>query len=170
MHARRSAFFLDRYELHNMLQLCVLPGPKRPVNIWNFLEPLLMKELRHLAQHGILVERGPYTYHAKAHLLAATGDLPGVAQLTNHGGHMSRFGCRICLVEGVRPEHGMYFTGRDVAERVRTTEELRQGDKVNRSLPKENLTSEAYPPTDTLSRRTRSTHPCRSLSWSLFMA
>jgi hypothetical protein len=135
MQARRDAFPLDRYELRNMLQLCVLPGPRRPEDIWNFLEPTLMRELRHLERHGILVQRGSSTYHAKAHLLAATGDLPGVAQLINHGGHMSRFGCRICLVEGVRPEYGMYFPGRDAAERLRTIEELQQGDEVSKAFP-----------------------------------
>lgn len=56
---------------------------------------------------------------AKAHLVLASGDIPGVAALCHHKGHNSKFGCRICLIEGVRLQspggtmagHAEYFPG-----------------------------------------------------------
>ncbi|KAG2191767.1 hypothetical protein INT47_010342 [Mucor saturninus] len=57
-----------------------------------------------------------------------TGDIPGIADLMNHRGHTSTYGCRICEVTGRHPEgcsHGMYFL--DVGN-MRTKDELVNGD------------------------------------------
>ena len=38
------------------------------------------------------------------HLVIASGDCPGIASVIHHGGHQSKFGCRICLIASERCE------------------------------------------------------------------
>ncbi|KAG1435947.1 hypothetical protein G6F56_013765 [Rhizopus delemar] len=50
-------------------------------------------------------------YRCKVHLIGNTGDIPGIADLMNHDGHMSKYGCRICNILGLRCNHAMCFFG-----------------------------------------------------------
>lgn len=91
----------------------MMPGPCAPKGegYWSFLTPLL-DELDLLSKGGMeVVCDDGQTRKAKVHLLLATGDIPGVATLASHSGHMSNYGCRICPIKGVHGDnrYGEYF-------------------------------------------------------------
>ena len=89
-----------RYEHKWMIQTAILPGPKAPRNLFSYLKPLL-SELETLQSTGILVKADDQNiYHARAHLLLATGDLPATTKMALHVGHTAKLGCRVCEVEG----------------------------------------------------------------------
>jgi hypothetical protein len=100
-----------------MIQICVMPGPVTPKDdgFWTFLDPLF-DELKILSSRGMnVVCSDGMQIHSKVRLLICTGDIVGISVLANHAGHMSRFGCRICPVEGRGDENnrGMYFEPTD---------------------------------------------------------
>jgi hypothetical protein len=97
----------ERYLLHNVFQMCVIPGRRKPFHLDSFLKPIV-DELEALYQHGIQVNVGTMRYRAKITLLFATGDIPAVSDISRHRGHHCYFGCRLCEVEGTR-DGGMYF-------------------------------------------------------------
>lgn len=95
----------------------------------SFLEPII-EEIAELGDKGLMVKKDDeVVYHGKVHLIGITGDIPGIADLMKHQGHMAYYGCRICVVRGVRPagSSGMYFTCNDC---LRTMDELINGDPV----------------------------------------
>lgn len=86
----------------------------------------------HLTEKGFRVEKsGNVIHESKVFLLGVGGDVPGIADVMNHGTHCSYYGCRYCVCRGEHvpgSSHGMYFTKKD---RLRTKEELVNGDPVN---------------------------------------
>lgn len=88
-----------------MFQLAILPGPNSPKDMDTFLKPIV-DELRVLSSTGLTVRMdGEEVCRAKVHLVMATGDIPAVADLCHHAGHMSTYGCRICLTKTVKVDH-----------------------------------------------------------------
>lgn len=110
-----------------MIQVAIIPGPKKPVDLFSFLNPLL-SEMKVLSEQGMEVVAGGQTICAKVHLLFATGDIPAVSDLIFHKGHNSVHGCRFCTVKGVSKNgYGKYF--QDVGE-SRSIDAFRFGDPV----------------------------------------
>lgn len=91
-----------RYEQNNMIQICITPGP-RTVDAVSFLQPMIDDLKLMGSEEGIKVElSNKETVKVKAHLLVVGGDIPAVAKLAGHVGHISYFGCRLCEVKGSR--------------------------------------------------------------------
>ncbi|KAI8335340.1 hypothetical protein BC941DRAFT_326308, partial [Chlamydoabsidia padenii] len=109
-----------------LIQLCVIPGNHKPFDLWSFLDPIMV-ELEQLATNGIIVNVGEEKIEAKVHLLVATGDLPAVADISNHRGHTSYYGCRICEVKG-EYHGGMYFPAKCDDSIMRTVESYTHED------------------------------------------
>ena len=97
-----------RYEDANMIQIYVASGPKKPKDIFSFLDPVL-RELDELCTHGMIVETDEKRIPLKAHLLFVGGDIPGVANVAGHMGHQSYYGCRFCTIKGMYQENRMTF-------------------------------------------------------------
>ena len=121
-----------------MLQLCVIPGPKKPEDFESFLKPI-MAELKALQNGGIEVKVGPTILSAKAYVLYVTGDIPAVSAIANLSGHTSGFGCRLCKIFG-KPnsitKKGKYFQMKDAPSQWRTKEEYQAGNEVSTSIGK----------------------------------
>ncbi|KAG1439073.1 hypothetical protein G6F56_012412 [Rhizopus delemar] len=78
----------ERYKNGNVLTLAVIPGPRKPADLMSFLEPI-HEEIKQLGERGMVVEKeGVEVYRCKVHLMGNTGDIPGIAELMNHDGHM----------------------------------------------------------------------------------
>jgi hypothetical protein len=91
-----------RYKNSYMLNYCLIPGPVAPkkAQYWTFLDPLLV-ELHSLEKFGIrVVCDDGVTRIKKVHCLFFTGDLPGIAPLAGHSGHMCFSPCRMCIIQG----------------------------------------------------------------------
>lgn len=95
-----------------MLELAIIPGPKKPEDLDSFLAPIV-SELKDLAEHGLIVRKNREEIcRSKVHLLLCSGDIPAVASMAHLGSHNSFYGCRICEVRGRAPDNqssGMYF-------------------------------------------------------------
>lgn len=115
-----------------MIPLAIIPGPKKPKYLMTFLKPII-DEINSLSVQGFMVEKnGEIVHQSKVFLLGMTGDIPGIADLMNHRGHMSEHGCRLCHVAGVHAEgsqHGVYFV--DTNKTMRSRDELIYGNPVN---------------------------------------
>jgi hypothetical protein len=86
-------------------------GTNKPANLHTFFYPLY-EEICDMSLNGIQVQTGDEIIQAKIHLLTFTGDIPAVADLINHRGHMHRSGCRMCKIQGVTGRNGgMFFPG-----------------------------------------------------------
>ncbi|SAM08341.1 hypothetical protein [Absidia glauca] len=107
---------LERKKKHNLHQLLITHGTKKPKALDSFLSPIF-RELDHLSRVGIMVTTADgQIIKAKVQLMTFTGDIPAVADLINHKGHMSYYGCRLCHIKGVKgvtahDNDGMYFLG-----------------------------------------------------------
>jgi hypothetical protein len=116
-----------------MFQLMITHGVLKTANVQSYLYPIY-HELDVLSKVGIKVKTDDGNYiQAKVHLLTFTGDIPAVASVINHAGHMHTNGCRICDDSGLRPigESGMFFLGR-ANKTVRTVESFRNAiEQVN---------------------------------------
>jgi hypothetical protein len=84
-------------------------GTRKPADIHNFLYPVY-QELIGLVCDGLDIQCGNDRFNAKVYLLTFTGDIPAVADIANHSSYMSKYGCRICTIQGVK-NGGMYFRG-----------------------------------------------------------
>lgn len=105
-------------------------GVLKTANVHSYLYPIY-HELDILSKVGIQVETDEgKLIRAKVHLLSFTGDIPAVASVINHAGHMHTNGCRMCEVAGMRPlgESGMFFVG-TVKSAMRTVESFRNARK-----------------------------------------
>lgn len=113
------------------MTLCIIPGPKKPYDLMSFLKPVI-DEISLLGQNGLIVKKNDQVvYEGKVYLLGITGDIPGIADIMKHQGHMSYHGCRICITRGTRPfRSGMSFMEDG---RLRTWNELVNGDPVRLS-------------------------------------
>ncbi|ORY90559.1 hypothetical protein BCR43DRAFT_509032 [Syncephalastrum racemosum] len=74
----------------------------------------------------------------RAHLVLASGDIRGVADLINHVGHQSDYGCRICLIQtsdAISPQgkgRGRYYKGeRTAVIPLRQAEAFIAGDTIH---------------------------------------
>ncbi|OAD81231.1 hypothetical protein PHYBLDRAFT_73842 [Phycomyces blakesleeanus NRRL 1555(-)] len=118
-----------RYTNKYLLQLAILPGPKKPTHLDSFLI-LIINELRDLKAHGLVVKHnGVELYRSKVYLLLAFGDIPAVADMAHIGSHTSLFGCRFCEIKGKCPtnrRHGMYFD--DISAWLRPLEDFKVGN------------------------------------------
>ncbi|SAL97833.1 hypothetical protein [Absidia glauca] len=121
---------MQRYKLENMIQLMIIPGQHKPKALDSFLQPIF-DELLQLAKAGMEVKLNDgETIKAKVYLLMFGGDIPAVADLINHSGHMSYHGCRICEVLGVRGNNGgMYFHGKSTNQTIRSAQSFRDQTK-----------------------------------------
>ncbi|KAG0852299.1 hypothetical protein G6F16_013892 [Rhizopus arrhizus] len=107
-----------------MITLAIIPGPSKPDNIMSFLRPIV-DEIRSLGNNGFrVVKDSSLIYKGKVHLMGLMGDIPGVADLMNHAGHMAYHGCRICDVRGVS-DGARYFLH---SGNIRSKESLVHGD------------------------------------------
>lgn len=100
-----------RYKDENVFIITVIPGPKKPKDLFSFLYPLV-QELMVLEGEGMVIENSQgesQTY--KVHLTSVVGDIPGIADMCGHSGHTSYSGCRICTIIGTY-SRGMYFPPR----------------------------------------------------------
>ncbi|OAD68476.1 hypothetical protein PHYBLDRAFT_150647 [Phycomyces blakesleeanus NRRL 1555(-)] len=77
--------------------------------ILNLLPMPTLLELKVLQEKGMIVKIQTATNRAKVHVLIVTGNIPAVAKLACHAGHMSKNGCRICNVVAQTPGRGQYF-------------------------------------------------------------
>ena len=101
-----------------MLQVAVIPGSSKPKNIHSFLSPL-MNEIEQLSMGGMILKVNDQADDIiiHAHILLASGDLPGASDLVKHTGHTSRYGSRTCRIESKSlisrhgRGHGQYFPG-----------------------------------------------------------
>ena len=120
-----------------MIQVAIIPANAKGDSMFSFLAPLL-EELRWM-QDNLTQMTGidGKQIQFNAHLLLATGDIPGAAVLCGHAGHQSIFGCRICIAEATSlissagKGKGRYFhdAGRKLKER--RIEDYVEGDKVS---------------------------------------
>ena len=112
--------------------MACLPGPKKPKDLDSFLTPII-EELNDLSKHGLVIRSADQdTCKAKVHLITASGDIPGVADMIHHKGHTSEFGCRICKVQGRGADNqrnGLYFV--DINAALRTKAQFQKGDPVS---------------------------------------
>ncbi|OAD66599.1 C2H2-type zinc finger transcription factor [Phycomyces blakesleeanus NRRL 1555(-)] len=112
-----------------LLQLAILPGPKKPTHLDSFLIPII-NELQDLEAHGLVVKHNRVELcRSKVYLLLASGDIPAVADMAHIGSHTSLFGCRFCETKGKCPtnrRHGMYFD--DISARLRPLEDFKVGN------------------------------------------
>jgi hypothetical protein len=123
-------FFYFRYKQHNLITIMIAHGPKKPSDIHTFLFPIY-EELVELATDGLAVQCGNDSFLAKVHLLTFTGDLPAVADLANHSSYMSKYGCRICTVAGMRGHGGgMYFMGNAAGFDKRTVKSFQADERT----------------------------------------
>ena len=109
--------FLLRYKQENIIIISVPTGRQKPYDIFSYLRPVLV-EILAMEKHGLNVTSidGKF-YSYKVRLCLAIGDIPGVAELCKHSGHMSYKGCRICSIDGKKIEGrgGIYFSNIDEA-------------------------------------------------------
>ena len=130
-----------------MIQVAVLPTSVKSDNIFSYLSPLI-QELKDLEDNGITVSgTDGITVHARAHLLLASGDIPGISALCNHGGHQCAYGCRVCRIRAERLQspsvstnssrsgYAQYFPGSEYDDELRTKEDfMRTYNKDNQDL------------------------------------
>ena len=113
------------------MQLAVLPGHKKPVDIDSFLRPIV-DEFNDLATNGLLVKRSQREIcRAKVYLMMASGDIPAVAAMAHLPSHTHKYGCRICEVVGEHGSggHGMYFAETDAD--LRPLSDFSRGNHVS---------------------------------------
>ena len=117
------------------MQVAIIPGPSKPKDLYSFLSPLI-EELQCLSSRGMILKvNNEPDIHLFVHLLFATGDIPGVADLCHHSGHGSKTGCRTCrimstpLLSSKGAGTGQYFPGTNELEVERTVLEF-QGKEV----------------------------------------
>lgn len=92
----------ERFQLHNLICLGVIPGPKQMKNSDSFLYPFI-EEMLQLAE-GVetfdILDQEVFNLHA--YLIVAFGDIPAVAKLMCMKGVNGRVPCRECSIEGIR--------------------------------------------------------------------
>jgi hypothetical protein len=114
-----------------MLPLGIAPGPLKPYDLMSFLKPYI-DEVNYLSKNGLVVKKNNVVVHeSKVFLMGITGDIPGIADLMNHDGHMSLYGCRFCEAVGTHPPapaKGMYFPNKG---RMRSKQQLIDGNHVS---------------------------------------
>ncbi|OAD72708.1 hypothetical protein PHYBLDRAFT_168970 [Phycomyces blakesleeanus NRRL 1555(-)] len=96
-----------------LLQLAILPDPKKPTHLDSFLISII-NEL------------------SKVYLLLASGGIPAVADMAHIGSHTSLFGCHFCETKGKCPTnrwHGMYFD--DISIWLRPLEDFKVGNPIS---------------------------------------
>ena len=121
---------LFRYKKENLLLLATLPGPQKPKDINNMLQPIY-NELTVLQNEGMVVTTpDKQTFYSRVHLILTGGDIIGLGDIIGHS-HSSYFGCHLCVIEGVRGEHGgIYFPpSSGTLPRLRKTSSFRKGSK-----------------------------------------
>ena len=95
-------YFFNRYTGDYLIPLCFIPGPNKPADIMSFLD-IIIREIDDLSRNGMIVEKnGEEIYRCKVHLISITGDIPAVADICRHKGHISLHPCRICSTKATR--------------------------------------------------------------------
>lgn len=94
--------------MSNLLPLGVSPGSSAPKDLDSFLV-FLLEELK-LLSDGVAA----YDAHTgcafllKAYLVLISGDTPGVSKLLHLNGHVAKFPCRACKLQGT--PYILYYT------------------------------------------------------------
>lgn len=114
-----------RYKRKNVLISGFIPGPKNPVDVDSFMEPLV-KEFEELSVHGVSdvwdaaspdasrgrrwrpgVKEHPGSFTLKAHLVLVTTDMPARTKILHMKGLQSSSYCEYCTIKGLQ-YGGMY--------------------------------------------------------------
>ncbi|KAI8636538.1 hypothetical protein BD408DRAFT_319820, partial [Parasitella parasitica] len=83
------------------IQLCILPGKKKPASFSSYLS-VILAEIQWLSMHGMVVKTPDnIEIRLRAHCLIAGGDIPAVFDWSRCAYHSSEYGCRICYSRGV---------------------------------------------------------------------
>ncbi|SAL99216.1 hypothetical protein [Absidia glauca] len=90
--------------------IMIISGTNKPRDLESFLQPVFTESMQLTSGWLDVVLDNRQEIHAKVHFLTFTGDIPAVADLIHHSGHMSKWGCRVYLVRGAH-SGGMYFHG-----------------------------------------------------------
>lgn len=99
---------MGRFKEENTFVVTVLPGPKKPYDLFSFLFPLI-KDLMVLESKGLVVETSSgEQFKYQVVMSTVIGDLPAIAEIAGHHSHSSYTGCRICHITGTY-KRGMYF-------------------------------------------------------------
>lgn len=121
----------ERFKMHNILPVMIIPGPKSPVNITSFLKPVL-DEIKELSSTWleVLMWDG-CVRRVRVHLLFAMGDLPAMAKLCHLRGHNALFPCRYCHIRGIRKDNHCYYPHRVVLDIKNENGSVRKRKVVN---------------------------------------
>ena len=99
-----------RFLIENIIPVGVIPGPKKPLELDTFLDPLV--------QELIQLEIGTMAFDAlsntvfllRAHLIVALGDIPAIALVMRMKGHNAISPCRMCKIVGINtPSSSTYY-------------------------------------------------------------
>lgn len=128
-----SLFFYNRYSEEYVIQLAVIAGEMKTEDLDSFLAPII-SELKDLSEHGMVVKKNnrEVICRCEVHLMLATGDMPAVAKMAHVSTHAGKYGCRICEVQGQKPDNsssGMYFVEKDAP--LRPKEDFLTGNIVS---------------------------------------
>ena len=94
----------ERYKSYNILILSIISGPKSPVLIDSFLEPLIAEFER--LSNGVQMGE----YFVKANIIICIGDTPAISKLGGFCGHNALSCCRFCQINGVySTKHTHYY-------------------------------------------------------------
>ncbi|KAG2217346.1 hypothetical protein INT45_010278 [Circinella minor] len=120
----------ERFKKENLLLLATIPGPGKPKMIDSFLRPI-REELKVLQEDGMRITTDDGVFNSRVQLIFTGGDIPALGDLVGNS-HMSYYGCRICVVKGVRGDKGgIYFPTSDIAAQSRTPSSFRKGSEVS---------------------------------------
>ena len=96
----------------------------------SFLRPI-REELKVLQEDGMRITTDDGVFNSRVQLIFTGGDIPALGDLVGNS-HMSYYGCRICVVKGVRGDKGgIYFPTSDIAAQSRTPSSFRKGSEVS---------------------------------------
>ena len=91
---------MNRFNSDNFLPLGLCPGPSQPKDLDSFLIPFI-DELDILRQGVIAYDAQiKSSFLLKAHLVLLSGDTPGISKLLHLRGHVAKYPCRACKLEG----------------------------------------------------------------------
>ncbi|OAD74554.1 hypothetical protein PHYBLDRAFT_67527 [Phycomyces blakesleeanus NRRL 1555(-)] len=96
------------YERSHIIQIAMISELGAPANFWSYMKPTI-DNLFVLQQAEMVIKILIKTIQAKVHVLMIMSNIPALAKLACHVGHMSKSGCRICNVVGETPGRGQYF-------------------------------------------------------------
>ena len=84
------------YKPENIILVGIIPGPKEPKDVNNYIYPLVHELLQ--LWEGVLIKTSEHgEVNIRAALLCVTSDLPATRKLCGFASHAATFGCSKCL-------------------------------------------------------------------------